>query len=266
MAASPRRNGLPPGSIIAAVLIIITGLVTLIASLTVLNLPHSITEQGDKIRALYAVTLVISMVIYFGVTAAIICKGPELPAQIHGSSMLEVGWTIVPAIILAALFIPSLILMIDLKTPPPDDEVDLTVEAIAHQWWWEFNYPDDRVRIQATPPNYDDFDPPALVLPVGQTVVILVRSTDVIHSIYAPKTLYKIQAIPGNINQMHLKITKAGIYTGQCYQFCGLRHADMRFVIDAREPADFQRWLQSAQAAQGVDTSTENTAVTEGNR
>jgi cytochrome c oxidase subunit 2 len=94
-----------------------------------------------------------------------------------------------------------------------------------------------------------------LVVPVGQTILLNVRSTDVVHSFSAPHVLYKIQAIPGSVNQMHMRVTKAGTYAGQCYQFCGLRHSDMLFVLDAREPADYQQWLRETQAAQGIRAS-----------
>jgi cytochrome c oxidase subunit 2 len=73
-----------------------------------------------------------------------------------------------------------------------------------------------------------------------------------VHSFSAPSTLYKIQAIPGSVNQMHLTITEPGTYAGQCYQFCGLRHSDMLFILDAREPAQYEQWLRETQAAQGV--------------
>jgi cytochrome c oxidase subunit 2 len=106
--------------------------------------------------------------------------------------------------------------------------------------------------VQQLPPNYENLVPPTIVVPVGQTVRMKVRSTDVVHSFYAPHFLYKIQAIPGNVNELHFTVKKAGVYTGQCYQFCGLRHADMLFVIDAREPAEYQRWLSEQRAAQGL--------------
>jgi cytochrome c oxidase subunit 2 len=247
------------GTIIAGVLIFILAVVTIVSAVTVFQLPDPVTEQAERTNTLYQPVLAISFFVFFLVTAAIIWAifryrrtGPEIPEQIHGSSVLEMTWTVIPILILVALFVPSLIMVIDLKTPPADDEVDLTVEAVGHQCWWEFIYPDSNVRIQATPPNYESLVPPTLVVPVGETVLIRVRSTDVIHSFSAPNTLYKIQAIPGNVNVMHFKVEKAGVYRGQCYQFCGLRHSDMLFVLDAREPADFQRWLREEQARQGV--------------
>jgi cytochrome c oxidase subunit 2 len=75
----------------------------------------------------------------------------------------------------------------------------------------------------------------------------------VVHSFSAPNTLYKLQAIPGNINTMHMKFEETGVFTGQCYQFCGVRHSDMLFIIDVREQADYDTWLSETQAAQGVD-------------
>jgi cytochrome c oxidase subunit II len=251
-----------PGQAVALGLIFIVFLVTLIASQNVLQLPDSITETGDRIKSLYAATLAISLIVYVLVTGGIIWAifrykrrdASDLPQQIHGSSVLEFAWTAIPIIILVGLFIPALILVIDLKTPPDEDKADLVVEVVGHQWWWEFVYPGSGVRVQQTPPNYEYLEPPALVVPVGQTVLIKVRSTDVVHSFYAPNTLYKIQAIPGNVNMMYFKIKAedTGVYHGQCYQFCGLRHSDMLWVLDAREPADFQRWQREEQARQGV--------------
>ena len=140
--------------------------------------------------------------------------------------------------------------MIDLKTPPSSKEIGLEVEAIGHQWWWEFSYPNDNIHIQTLPPNYSDLTPPKLVVPVGVTVLVRVRSLDVVHSFYIPKFYYKIQAVPGTVNLMHFKVEKPGIYIGQCVQFCGLRHSDMRFVIEALEKDDYARWLNETKRAQ----------------
>ena len=257
------RRGPAGGTITAVVLIVLLAIVTVVAAVTVFQLPDAITEQGKRIGVLYQATLVISFVVFFGVTAGIIWavfryrrRSPdEMPEQIHGSSVLELTWTIVPVIILVALFIPSLIMVIDLKTPPAAAETDLTVEAVGHQWWWEFIYPEEGIRVQSTPPDYDDLEPPRLVVPVGKTVVVKVRSTDVVHSFYVPNLLYKIQAIPGNVNQMHFKAEKVGVYTGQCYQFCGLRHSDMLFILDVREEDDYQRWLADMKGPQAMPDS-----------
>ena len=257
------QRGKPPArTIIALALIVLLGVVTVVSAVTVFQLPDPVTEEAKRTDTLYQPVLAVSFIVFYVVTAGIIwamfrykrqSEDEELPLQVHGSSVLEATWTIIPIIILVALFIPSIILLIDLKTPPDDEDVDLTVEAIGHQWWWEFRYPDDGVVVQATPPNYETLEPPTLVLPVGATVVINVSSTDVVHSFSAPRTLYKLQAIPGSINIMHLKFEETGVFTGQCYQFCGLRHSDMLFLIEVRDQAGFEAWLSETQAAQGVD-------------
>lgn len=260
MTQDPAGRRRPPVSIIiATTLIFILAVVTVVGAVTVFQLPDAVTEDGKNVNILYEAVLAVSFVVFFLVTAGIIWAmfryrrvDDTIPEQVHGSSVLEFTWTIIPIVILVALFIPALILLLDLKTPPDDSDVDLTVEAVGHQWWWEFKYVDDGVDVQSTPPDYDNLVPPTLVVPVGQTIVVKVRSTDVVHSFSAPNTLYKVQAIPGTVNQMHFVIEDEGVYHGQCYQFCGLRHSNMLFLIDARSPEDYEAWLSETQAAQGV--------------
>lgn len=255
----PGRPRPPAATVIAAALITVLAVVTVVSALTVFQLPDPITEEAERTHTLYQLVLVLSFLVFFGVTAGIIWatlhfrrRGAEEPEQVHGSSRLELAWTIIPILILIPLFVWSIVLILDLKDPPAPAEADVVIDVIGHQWWWEFDYAGQGVKVQATPPDYENLVPPALVVPVGKTVLLRVRSTDVVHSFYAPHTLYKIQAIPGNVNYMHFKVKadKAGIYAGQCYQFCGLRHSDMRFVIDAREPADYESWLREQRQAQ----------------
>lgn len=257
-------------TLVAAILITILGAVTILSFFTVFQMPDAITEEGARIDSLWQVTLAICLVVFFMVTAGIIWaifryrrRGPELPEQIHGSDKLEMAWTIIPILILVGLFAGSIGLLLDLKQQPSESEADIVIEVVGHQWWWEFIYPASGIRIQAVPPNYEDLKPPALVLPVGKTVLLKVRSTDVIHSFYAPNTLYKIQAIPGNINQMHfkLRVKDTGTYHGQCYQFCGLRHSDMLWILDARSESDFQRWVSETRRAQGLTGVNEQASV-----
>ena len=243
--------------IIAWILILILAVVTVVGALTAFQPPEAITEQGRRIVTLYQVVLAISFLVFFGVTAALIYAvfrfrrtGPEMPVQIHGSSTAEFTWTVIPVIVLVALFIPSLILVIDLKTPPAEADADVTINVVGHQWWWEFDYAKDGIKVQATPPNYDQLVPPVMVVPVNKEILLMIRSTDVIHSFYAPNLLYKIQSIPGNVNQMHFKAEKTGTFIGQCYQFCSTRHADMRWTLQVMSQADYDKWLRDTKAAQ----------------
>jgi cytochrome c oxidase subunit 2 len=250
-------------TIIAGILIGILTTVTIIGGLTVLQPHDPITEQGTRTWYLYQATMWISLFVFLLVSNGIIWamfryrrKDDTIPEQIHGSNVLEFTWTAIPILILVGLFVPSTILVLDLKTPPDADDTYLTVEAVGHQWWWEFIYPDG-THVQQTPPNYDDLDPPHLVVPTDKTVVVKVRSTDVVHSFYAPNTLFKIQAIPGTVNQMHFKVEDEGVYYGQCYQFCGVRHSDMLFVLDARSETDYLEWLKSQPKSPAPGASSE---------
>ena len=254
-----QRPGRPSGSmIIAGVLILILAVVTVAGAIFAFQLPEAITEQGKQTVILYEATLAISFIIYFGVTAGLIYAifkfkrkpGDAMPVQIHGSSTAEFTWTVIPIIILVALFIPALVLVIDFKTPPTEANADVTIDVVGHQWWWEFQYPNDNIKVQATPPKYDELVPPVLVVPVNKTILLHIRSTDVIHSFYAPHLLYKMQAIPGNINDMHFKAEKTGTFIGQCYQFCGTRHADMRWTLQVVSQADYDKWLRDTKSAQ----------------
>jgi cytochrome c oxidase subunit 2 len=277
------RRGPSPSLIIAGVLIAAVAVVVLLASFTVFQLPTPVTTQAEDIEHLYWGTLAIAMAVYFLVTAGIIFaifryrrRSSELPEQIHGSTILEFSWTAVPVLILVGLYIPSFLLVKDLKTPPAPKDVDVQMEVIGHQWFWEFVYckknadgtgnceDNTNLHIQKNPPNFNDFKPPMIVVPVGQTVRMQVRSTDVIHSFYVPHFLYKIQAVPGNVNELHFRVTKAGTYSGQCYQFCGLRHADMRFVVQAMAPADYQNWVNQQRQAQGLPLESNLNAQTSG--
>ncbi len=265
----PEGSRAPSKSTIIAVILILTlAVVTIVGALTVFKVPTPATTQADKTQKLWYATLTISLIVFFLVTSGIIWAifryrrvDDRIPEQIHGSNVLELTWTIIPIIILVGLFVPSFLLMRELKTQPSSDEVALTVNVIGHQWWWEFDYPDQNIKVQATPPDYNNLEPPHLVVPAGKTILLTIRSTDVVHSFYAINTLYKIQAIPGNVNEMHMNVKEPGLYPGQCYQFCGLHHSDMRFVLDARSQEDFDAWVQEQQQQQQQGSSTSSSSV-----
>ena len=259
LSGPPGRRKPTVGELFALTLIVILAVVTIVAALTVFQLPHPISEQADNTHLLYEAVLVVSFVVFFLVTAGIIWAAlhfkrkpgdDRIPEQIHGSNVLEMTWTVIPVLILVALFIPSLIIVLDMKSQPAEADAAVVVDVYAHQWWWEFDYNQDGFKVQATPPDYANLDPPALVVPVGETVLLRIHSTDVVHSFYVPHLLYKIQAVPGNINEMHFKVkdSEVGVYTGQCFQFCGLHHSDMRFVLDARTQADYNAWVAQQKA------------------
>lgn len=157
--------------------------------------------------------------------------GDAMPAQTHGNTRLEVVWTIAPAVILAIIAVPTVSVLWKVLNLP-NEGVRLEVNAIAHQWWWEFNYPSLGVKTANE-----------LHIPAGSVAVIKLESKDVIHSLWVPKLGGKTDMIPGRHNTMWLQGDTPGVYYGQCAELCGVGHSLMRFraVVDSKE--DFDKWV-----------------------
>ncbi len=165
--------------------------------------------------------------------------GDDIPEQIHGNTRLEIAWSIAPALILIAVAIPTVITIFDnANSPLPPEKGGLEVEVIAHQWWFEFRYPEANV-VTAN----------ELHIPVGEVVNLKLDSVDVIHSFWIPKLAGKVDMIPNSQNTMWIQADQPGDYYGQCAEFCGESHANMKFRVVAEPLEDFDNWLQ----AQSVD-------------
>jgi len=158
----------------------------------------------------------------------------EVPRQLHGAPRLEIAWTIVPAILLAGIAVPTIKTVFDLAEKPKDP---LHVTVIGQQWWWEFDYP-----------GYGIVTANELVVPVGTPVQLAVTSRDVIHSFWIPKLNGKKDAVPNRSHFLRMTAEKPGEYWGQCTEFCGLSHANMRQRVVALAPADFDQWVKNQQA------------------
>lgn len=158
-----------------------------------------------------------------------------IPVQTHGHNLLEIGWTIIPTVILLAIAVPTLTTIASATTPPTDPNT-VKVKAIGHQWWWEFDYPDLNVVTS------DE-----LHVPVGTKVDVTVESADVIHSFWVPKVGGKIQAIPNQVNETWIQADQTGVFYAQCYQLCGTSHANMRFRLVSDTKPDFDAWVANQQ-------------------
>ena len=177
--------------------------------------------------------------------------GDADPPQFHGNTPLEIGWTILPALVLAVVAVPTVITIFDNANSPEPGA--LTVDVVGHQWWWEFRYPhpDDPGEVVVTANE--------LHIPVDEVVNINLDSKDVIHSFWIPKLAGKVDMIPNNPNTMWIKADEPDVYLGQCAEFCGIVHALMRFRVIAEPRADFDRWLASEAAP--ADAPVEPLAV-----
>ena len=163
----------------------------------------------------------------------------KLPYQTHGNTKLEITWTIVPAIILIAVAIPTLSQIWSQQGGVPTDQGEvLNVEAIGHQWWFEFRYPDHEIIVANE-----------LHIPVGRPVSFKLESEDVIHSFWVPKLGGKVDMVPLNDNYLWLIGSEVGTFYGQCAEFCGIAHAHMRFRVIVHTEEDFQAWLEGMHTA-----------------
>ena len=160
----------------------------------------------------------------------------RLPRQIRGHSLLEIGWTIAPALVLLIIAIPTIQIVFRTQSAAPPAGA-LEVDVRGHQWWWEFRYPS----LKITTAN-------ELHLPVGQTAYLKMEGPDVIHSFWVPQLGGKRDVIPGRINTLTFTPEAPGEYLGQCAEFCGISHANMRMRVIVHPRATWAAWVAGQQA------------------
>ncbi len=177
-------------------------------------------------------------------------KGRELPRQVHGNNRLEIAWTIAPAILLLIITVPTVLGVIDLGRDAADDA--LRVRVVGQQFSWTFQYPDltdaegNPLTVIGLPGEVGKPStgrPAELHIPVDREIGVTLESVDVIHSFWVPKLAGKLDVIPGRTNRMWFNATKVGSYSGQCAEFCGFQHADMRLIVVAESEEDFEAWV-----------------------
>jgi cytochrome c oxidase subunit 2 len=170
----------------------------------------------------------------------------ELPSQTHGNLVLELGWTILPAVILAFVAVGTLTTLFDLADEPEDA---LEIDVVGQQWWWDFQYDVNGDG------DYDFRTPNEMVIPAGVPVNLDITSMDVIHSFWIPALNGKRDAVPNRHHPLTLEAYHPGTYWGQCTEFCGLSHANMRIRVIALPQDEYDAWLenqtQPAEAATG---------------
>jgi cytochrome c oxidase subunit II len=160
--------------------------------------------------------------------------GDPEPHQTHGNTTVEIIWTVIPALILAAIAVPTVRAIFQTNATPPKDA--LTIEVVGHQWWWEFRYPE-----------YNLTTANEIHIPVGRTVSLRMGSTDVIHSFWVPQFASKRDVFANRETRMWFKAETEGEYPGQCAEFCGIQHARMAYRIRAQKPEEFRAWVAHMQ-------------------
>lgn len=201
--------------------------------------PHS--DFGREIDFLWNRLLLLGTIVFVLVESALIFivikyrrrDNQPTPPQTHGSTKLEITWTLIPAVILVFIAVPTVrtIFITQAQAAPGSLNIDVT----GHQWWWEFRYPDYGV----TTAN-------EIYLPVGRTVNFRLRSADVIHSFWTPQLGGKRDVVTNRTNYIWYtpdSSTASSVWNGFCVEYCGASHANMRFRVFTVTPEQFASWV-----------------------
>jgi len=179
-------------------------------------------------------------VVVFGVIGFALWKyrdrGQPIPEQTHGKPALEIALTILPALILIGIAIPTVGTIMALNET---DDTECIINVTGQQWWWEIDYP-----VQAGCGGIDEpiVTSGQMVIETGTKVLVRGTSRDVIHSWWIPRLNGKRDMVPGRIHTVRLEADRPGIYAGQCTEFCGLSHANMRMEVISMNSEDFAKW------------------------
>jgi cytochrome c oxidase subunit 2 len=207
------------------------------------------SANADQIDALYKLVLYVALAVFVGVEGMLVyslvryrARRGRVAAQIRGNTRLEIGWTLGAALILVVLTVITFIKLGAISGPPaaapvaamagdaPAHSGALRIEVSGQQYIWRFRYPSGVLA-------YEE-----MVVPTGTTVLLDIVSRDVAHSWWIPRLGGKADAIPGYTNHTWFRITRAGVFRGQCAELCGRNHADMTAHVRAVSPSEFRAW------------------------
>ncbi len=196
-------------------------------------------------------------------------RANPVPSKTSHNTAIEVAWTLIPVLILVGIAVPSIDLLAKQFKPAPAKA--LTIKATGNQWFWTYSYPDNggievisnmlKEKNEVKPGERfrtDDDGPEQLaadfrmVVPVGEPIRLQVTASDVIHAFAVPSLWYKIDAVPGRINEKVLFVERPGVYFGQCSELCGVRHGYMPIVVEALPRPQYNAWVLS-QAGGAID-------------
>ncbi len=211
--------------------------------------PNIFAPQSTPADSIYhlsyfvlAITAVIFLVVFTLLTYVVVkfrgrAAGAERePAQVYGSTQIELAWTVIPILIVVVLFLATARVIHAIQdAPKPTAAVEVT--AVGHQFWWEFRYPALGI-VTANELHVPVSDPSD---PTPTFLKLLSADTD--HSFWAPQLAGKTDLIPNRVNEMWMDPHRAGIYLGQCAQYCGTQHAKMLLRVSVDSPEVFDAWV-----------------------
>ena len=214
---------------------------------------HTMDPKSDvtrDIQGLYLIVFWAATFVFFAVMIALIYitlkfkrkPSDPMPAQTHGNRPLEILWTIIPSIILIVILIPTWQVIYKTANAP---EGSMQITVTGHQWWWEIEYPDLGVKTSNE-----------VHVPIDVPVEVTLISKDVIHAFWVPQITGKKDMVPGLTNKIWFTAEQLGTYYGQCVEFCGDSHANMKFELMVDSAEEFEAWktnqLANAKEPEGL--------------
>lgn len=208
---------------------------------------HNVLLVIITLITLFVLGLLITVIVKFN------ARANPTPSRTTHNTLIEVAWTLIPVLILVGIAVPSFrLLFLQLDLP----KADLTIKATGKQWYWTYNYPDEKIefdsllacdesRTKCTEPRLLTVDN-NVVVPVNKVIRVQTTGADVIHSFAVPAFGIKIDAIPGRLNETWFKAEKTGMYYGQCSELCGKDHAYMPIAVKVVTDEEYAKWLTDA--------------------
>jgi cytochrome c oxidase subunit 2 len=213
--------------------------------------------------------IVVSLIVLFVLALLIVvmvrfnARRNPVPSKTSHNTLVEVVWTVLPILILVGLAVPSFSLLLAQHDPARavpnyDPAKAITIKATGSQWFWTYTYPDHKdLEFDSLMLTEDEIKDPVkeprllavdnqMVVPTGTVVHMQVIGADVIHSFAVPSLGFKIDAIPGRLNETWFLAEREGVYYGQCSELCGRDHAFMPIAVWAVSPEKFDAWVAAA--------------------
>ena len=274
---STLRRWAPRGAALAVLGLAATGCAS--NELTRLGMPEPITEQAERVLALWQGSWVTAFAVGILVWGLFIWtilfhrkRSEQLPPQVRYNMPIEALYTVLPIVVISVLFFFTArdqAYLLDTEEP-----ADVHVEVVAFQWAWQFNYMDDtkenggevlfsEVGIPNPDGTADRSTQPTLVLPEGAIVHFDLHSPDVIHSFWVPEFGFKMDVIPGRDNAFQVQMGEGteGSYVGRCAELCGVDHTRMLFDLEVVPQDEYETWAAEQEQQNGDEAATEGTGV-----
>lgn len=234
----------------------------------------AVTPIMEAIHSFHVFVTIISAAITVFVLALLLIvmlrfneRANPTPSRTTHNTMLEVAWTVIPALILVVIAVPSFRLLFDQLEIPASD---LTVKATGTaQWTWTYEYPDHKFQFDSIMLQDSERKPDQprllavdneMVVPVNKTVRMQITAEGIIHAFAVPSFGIKVDAVPGRLNETWFRATREGVYYGQCSELCGRNHAFMPIAVRVVSEQQFQAWLEDAKK-KWADAPAENPVV-----